>query len=1053
MKKSFWAFVSLMLTIALVDLVVFEWWLPKRFTTFLESKFDDGQLTFEDIQLNWWDGSVIGGEWKSSEWSLALGDGSFSYSSIDWLLGNNLQIKHLELRDLKVRALDSIDSNRSVLNLLNQLRLNPLNLGCDSIDVNGNFEMGTLTVPFSFFGTQPKSKKEIKSAIEFRMDKGSPLLGGFASSDSPLFLKAFVNKEVEEGREILRVSVLAEDFFKFDFVNDGESESMKLITESNRKDVPLGRIQMDRKRGHGKFTGDWNGTISSSDLVRYFPTLSLLNAKIKGGGKISFDSIRKQLDLELLAGFTVSSIFFPKEGIVKGDIYSRIEFIDKKTRIEELNIHFDNKDGEQVVVHIDEPIDSSKNMIEFNLAFTDFKLGRFDQHFSTDAKLNGIFKTRITPDFILLDSNNSSFKEKLVEQQNISMALKLPLNMSSKKGAGINFDFRISPTVKIFPNLLPRIINQQKQFSYQNLRAVGRITSSGWIVENSSLELFKNVGRVGEIKSGNLFINHLGGQGFKWSTINSLTNQESTFYTENLNSKFSLGIKNLNLIGSFQDLKGKIIFDDGYPQLFCKNFIFDGLLKDQNSIILQKVQIKGDLQYDPRSKTYDQFQIDRLEVQGDSEKLIKGEILLSLNKDSKVVGLKSRYLGASLNALRFFPFPKILNLNNQNIEANKFEWQLSGEDELKLDGFFNLNNPESNNLFKIPVNWTFVEKGEETSHWIQLSYKKDLKSDLEINFQSDSNFVSYRGERLSLVDLFPLFKSIFTPQVESEEFDYDYFFSHLKQNAALSLKTLILTPDIKFKNFEAKFNNFDKSISFTSKFMESVIDGVFNLQSVDENSSKFPNFKFEIKGRDTNATILNSIAGANLLMGGLIDWELKVNGTIGGDYEAKMVGDFSNISFDLFGGRKEKYVSMLKSEMENSLGNSFSWSAHQSKMIEVLSILLKKIHFENGSFELNRSHAGNWKFSLKDWGSPELNLFGNGELTPKGNFKVNLFPSVKGEWAGFLEVANLLAAGKVRKGYRTLKQEPVVFEGSDKRWNFTNWWNLFAQGIGLEPRE
>ena len=78
---------------------------------------------------------------------------------------------------------------------------------------------------------------------------------------------------------------------------------------------------------------------------------------------------------------------------------------------------------------------------------------------------------------------------------------------------------------------------------------------------------------------------------------------------------------------------------------------------------------------------------------------------------------------------------------------------------------------------------------------------KDLKSDLEINFQSDSNFVSYRGERLSLVDLFPLFKSIFTPQVESEEFDYDYFFSHLKQNAALSLKTLILTPDIKFKNF------------------------------------------------------------------------------------------------------------------------------------------------------------------------------------------------------------------------------------------------------------
>ena len=193
MKRPFWAIVAFMLTIALVDLVVFEWWLPKRFSTFLENKFDHGQLTFEDIQLNWWDGTLIGGKWKNSQWSLALGDGSFSYSSLDWLLGNKLQIKHLELRNFKVRALNNFDSNESIFSVLNQLRLNPLNLGCDSLDVNGNFEMGSLAIPFSFFGSQPKSKNEIKSAIEFRMDEGSPLLGGVTSIGSPLFLKAFIN--------------------------------------------------------------------------------------------------------------------------------------------------------------------------------------------------------------------------------------------------------------------------------------------------------------------------------------------------------------------------------------------------------------------------------------------------------------------------------------------------------------------------------------------------------------------------------------------------------------------------------------------------------------------------------------------------------------------------------------------------------------------------------------------------------------------------------------------------------------------------------------------
>jgi hypothetical protein len=284
-------------------------------------------------------------------------------------------------------------------------------------------------------------------------------------------------------------------------------------------------------------------------------------------------------------------------------------------------------------------------------------------------------------------------------------------------------------------------------------------------------------------------------------------------------------------------------------------------------------------------------------------------------------------------------------------------------------------------------------------------------------------------------------------------FDFGNFLNQFDKNAILSLKTLILSPKIKLENFEAKYNNLNKTISFTSLFGESVIDGELNFQSLDGNSSNFSIFKFVINGRETNATILNSIVSGNVLLGGSMNWELGVNGTLGGDYETKCNGDFRNISFNFFSDNKANHTPMLKAEMENSLGNSFSWSATQSKLMEVFVILLRNIRFDNGSFELNRSDSGHWKFSIKDWVSSELNLLGNGELTPQGNFKMNLFPSVKGEWAGFLEVANLLAAGKVRKGYRTLKQEPLVFEGSNQRWNFTNWWNLFAQGIGLEPSE
>ena len=74
-------------------------------------------------------------------------------------------------------------------------------------------------------------------------------------------------------------------------------------------------------------------------------------------------------------------------------------------------------------------------------------------------------------------------------------------------------------------------------------------------------------------------------------------------------------------------------------------------------------------------------------------------------------------------------------------------------------------------------------------------------------------------------------------------------------------------------------------------------------------------------------------------------------------------------------------------------------------------------------------------------------------MNQNGLWKANLFPSVKGKWVGVLEVINVLSAGKVGEGYRTLKNEPLVFEGYADKWNFGNWWRLFAEGLGLEPVE
>ena len=126
MKKSLWAVASFMLTFALADLLVFDWWLPQRFRESLEREMDGGQLVFEDIELDWWEGRMVGGALESPNWKLVLGEGRFSYSFLDWFLGNEMEIQHLELRDFRVtqRAkVEDFDLQRSIWHFLNDLRL------------------------------------------------------------------------------------------------------------------------------------------------------------------------------------------------------------------------------------------------------------------------------------------------------------------------------------------------------------------------------------------------------------------------------------------------------------------------------------------------------------------------------------------------------------------------------------------------------------------------------------------------------------------------------------------------------------------------------------------------------------------------------------------------------------------------------------------------------------------------------------------------------------------------------------------------------------------
>ena len=51
MKKSLWFVFVLLVTIASVDVIIFDWWLPQRFETQLAKGLRGGKLSFDDIEL------------------------------------------------------------------------------------------------------------------------------------------------------------------------------------------------------------------------------------------------------------------------------------------------------------------------------------------------------------------------------------------------------------------------------------------------------------------------------------------------------------------------------------------------------------------------------------------------------------------------------------------------------------------------------------------------------------------------------------------------------------------------------------------------------------------------------------------------------------------------------------------------------------------------------------------------------------------------------------------------------------------------------------------
>jgi len=1060
MKKSLWAVLLLMFIVTAIDLLVFEYWLPFRFEENLNNDTDRGQLSFENIEFNWMDGHLVGGQWKSPELNLTLEEGLFSYSFINWFLAEESKFKHLEMRNLKVHFLDDIDTNSSVWSFLEFLRKSSLDFGCDSIDITGEILRKDTLVPFSFIATKTKHVNELKAALEINLSQAFPFLEEVFPSTKPLLIKAFIKKDISLNKDRLTVSLLFVDYGTLLLQSNGDGDFIEFVLPRKQRSLSDFKLSVSRKHGQNKFSGDWNGTLVSKDLIKRFPILSFLNAEIIGEGRIAFDENGNEFVMSGQSRFSGSSFFFPKEGILNGDFEWQTTFFEDNWILKDFKLEIQNSYGERLKGKIDSPFSGLKNLEKFHLIVQDFNLGRFKKHFTKEPRLSG----RILG--ALKDGKLQLRGEQLTLNRNQSQPEEININsIFDVSGEFVNwtnsyFALDIFSDIQILESLLPKSFLNSDEFQINKFELQGKIKNSSWAIEGGEIEIVKkDNGAHLTLKAKDQFSLEFKNGDLNWIEDKKIGSEGILFYGTNIKKDFRFGDHEIKFIGELPGFSGKIIFENGNPVWVCSEFTMHGKLKIQDIEIFKNFEIKGELKYFPNLGTYGLYTLSNFTFFDEVSKLAHGKLSMSVDKKGVIRRLSSKELDVEFSFFKAFPFLQLDHFSSSKIKIHNFDWQFEEKNELIVDGLLIVPPPEdlpkAQNSLSVPVKWTFVENKELISHWIKMTLKKSFSSDLEINFLPESQVLSFNANQLSFSDIWYLFNSLASDHLKWQS-DFPFLLQELfKFNFQVSVAEFFLNSLVTLSDFRAELNRLENKFSFKSTYQGTPLKGSMKINLGDGNLSTISSFELQISGENTPISFFENLGVLpRYCTNGFLDWSIDVNGSSVRSYEVH--GDFkmNDTRWNLLINKKDgSSVQWLKDKMESSLGNSFSWSPPQSEMLEILSRRLQNIQLDQGSLNLSRDISGKWQFSLLDWQGPEVIISGRGNLSEKGILKINLLPGFRGEWADFLKAVNILAAGKSRLGYRTLKREPLVIEGSRERIKLINWWKIFGQGIGLEPSE
>ncbi len=470
-----------------------------------------------------------------------------------------------------------------------------------------------------------------------------------------------------------------------------------------------------------------------------------------------------------------------------------------------------------------------------------------------------------------------------------------------------------------------------------------------------------------------------------------------------------------------------------------------------------------------------QIQANNLILEGDERSSLSGNLgLMAKQSDSGeflATSLNLSELQMDLTTLTWLGFSEFPDLESGALDGGKLKATLGDEFSLEMDASLKDFRVVGENPMSGGLQTTVRSQPDGFSTWARLSLvrgNRESDATLDIFLPSDGNAsrrkLSLSGEEFHFDELLAFASTIPAPDDRAALLQGQRFPGWARGAWELSFGELQVKGVPPFKEVNAKLFLQPRDLllaNATGKWLDGNVsaDGSLSLGSPDEPGVRLQNFN----ARATQVMFQN----LTTRLDGPVDGQLS-GWAEGAGWDEAIAGFGGQLKVTASNGSLHFGPTIEKEAAPDSPKDPWSFvrlgeimegkaslSDSRKAILQQMDLALGDIAYDFVQIIGERAPDGNFTVSELSVEGESFKMDGKGKVNSfpagKGGGALNLNLSVgaRGELVDILQSLGVLAPIKAEGDYRMLKKDPLVVQGTMEKPDFSNFWALLAEGLGL----